>query len=159
MHVVGLTFPGTWLKHVPQCNTLEQASEQPQPEPADSDGGTDRDWVREMELLLIMLESKLMDVVLTLNLFLDSEAQANQRQQGLVADREKDWAENAEVSRKLISHPDFDPERFAEDIQKAQFDLRMSKWAAGKPPMSYEHRIPFMYAREFIYSLDTIGSC
>lgn len=130
MFVFEIVTPGTWLDY------------------------DDRDWARKIQNQLQFLESQFFEANTALNLFANALAMRPS-----FADREKwerDSQRRAEIQRAieqerdgLQSRNDWDEIHFEAEVR-----FKREKWSSGGVPREFEHNLPFIYARAFLYALD-----
>ncbi|MEP0918979.1 hypothetical protein NC981_19280 [Leptolyngbya sp. DQ-M1] len=114
----------------------------------------DKDWAHRIQQLLSSLESQFFDANLALNLFRDAQSTPPS-----FADL-NDWKRNSirrseiqravEQERGVMHSEDWDNINFETELR-----LKREKWANGGLPHTFEHNLPFIYARAFLYALDT----
>ncbi|ARD51678.1 TPA: hypothetical protein H3G30_002571 [Escherichia coli] len=132
MEIMELVKPGSWI---------------------DSD---DSQWSRNVERIISQLESCFNEAFVSL-LFFDREI-ANV--QGAFESR-REWLEDREERiqiQKSIEH-EFDLSVFENHdklSKKVESILNQKKLNEGKLPSYLQHSLPFIYAKSFLYSLDTI---
>jgi hypothetical protein len=120
----------------------------------------DRDWARRIERQLQSLESQFFEANGALNLFIG--AQSIHRPFSDRENWERDRQRRFEIRRAIEQeHPgiqsweDFDEIHFETEVR-----FKREKWAAGGVPRQFEHNLPFVYARAFLYALElSPGSC
>lgn len=130
MFVFEIITPGTWLDH------------------------DDRDWASQIEGQLQSLQSQFFEANAALNLFASAQsirpAFANREL------RERDSRRRAEIRRSIELERDGCMSR--ENWEEINFDsevrFKREKWANGSIPREFEHNLPFLYARAFVYALD-----
>lgn len=131
MFVFELIVPGTWLDY------------------------EDRKWSWEVEEQLRHLQSQFFEANIALNLF----AQAQRVGPSFVSrdTRERDSQRRHKIQRvieqergSMITHDDWDEIQFEVDVR-----FKREQWSNGRIPREFEHSIPFLYARAFLYALDT----
>ena len=114
----------------------------------------DRAWSWNVQNQLQLLESQFFEANAALNLFIDTQAirPSFARQDTW----ERDSQRRAELQRQveaerggLGSHEHRDEMRFEVELR-----LKRDKWANGGLPREFEHNLPFIYARAFLYALD-----
>lgn len=130
MFVFEITIPGTWV---------------------DSD---DRDWAWRIDGQLLSLKSQFFEANAALNLFASIQsihpAFADREM------RERDSQCRADIKRSveqeiggLMSHENLETINFESEVR-----FKREKWANGGIPREFEHNLPFVYARAFLYALD-----
>jgi len=138
MHVVELTYPGVWI-------------DIPDPQQAHA-----------LYSLLLLIEQKVTEASVALNLF---EAACDQSR---ASHTREEWERNAERRRELIakyereqvtsSHTGFpDSSHYAEMHYQAKVEAKREDCLAGRPPQAYQHALPFLHAKAFLYAVDSIG--
>lgn len=130
MFVFEITTPGTWL---------------------DSD---DRDWAWRIEGQLRSLESQFFEANAALNLF--ASVQSIRPSFAGRETWERDSQRRAEIQRAVeqeigdrMSHQNWEAIHFESEVR-----FKREKWANGDIPREFEHNLPFIYARAFLYALD-----
>lgn len=132
MYIFELVIPGTWLDY------------------------EDRDWSGNVEGLIRNLQSQFFEANLALNLFSNSQ----QTRTRLGRDRKK-WEEDAQLRSEiqkiverefgnLNSHESWEDIRLETDVR-----FKREQWARGAIPREFEHNTIFLYARAFLYALDS----
>ena len=130
MFIFEIITPGTWL---------------------DSD---DRDWTWRIEGQLRSLGSQFFEANAALHLF--ASAQATRPSFPGREMWERDSQRRAEIQRLveqelsgLMSHENWETIHFESEVR-----FKREKWANGGIPREFEHNLPFIYARAFLYALD-----
>jgi hypothetical protein len=130
-YVFELAYPGTWLDY------------------------PDRQWAWQVEGLLSQLESAVIDAALALALF----EQASNRPLQSPRHWEADADRRREIDVGLARQRGLDcrsPESRKELRSEAELALRREKWRAGQLPSSYQHRLPFVHARSYLFAMDRL---
>lgn len=139
MYIAEIKFPGTWLDY------------------------DDREWSQEVRTLLDILPGALAEACVALTWF--ERQRANQvREASSDADSlREEWEAETERLREIEAdireETDVDPFDFEaqrEIRRQARIRLKREKWKSGEWPESYEHRLIFMHAKSFLYSIDRI---
>lgn len=131
MYIFEIIIPGTWL----DCE--------------------DRDWSWRIEGLLDNLQSQFFEANLALNLFTHS----NQTRIFPDMSSEK-WEQNAQLREDIQmtvvqERPELDAHRDWEEIRlEAEVRFKRLQWEKGQMPREFQHKVPFVYARAFLYALD-----
>lgn len=138
MYVFELVQPGCWLE------------------------GLDDDLKRDVESLLRLLTNCVEDAAISLSLF----DECRQSMLEVRGDRMTAWEEARERERLVEARleqdlpPDLDfQDRMAaldEIRQVARLEAKRQRWQEGHPPDGYQHRLPFLHAKSFVYGLDTL---
>jgi hypothetical protein len=130
MFVFEITTPGTWL---------------------DSD---DRDWAWRIEGQLRSLKSQFFEANAALNLF--ASVQSIRPSFAGREGWERDSLRRAEIQTAVeqefgghMSHENWEAIHLESEIR-----FKREKWANGGIPREFEHNMPFIYARAFLYALD-----
>lgn len=142
MIVAALRWPGAWL-----------------------DGLPDQDAHR-VQMLLYLVDGALAEAAVSLHLFAD--AQAALFPSGGASGREQ-WEAQANARQEVeqavrAAHPivaGTAEERWAaEENLRDRVDLAVKHraWQAGEWPSTYRRTLPFLYAKSFLYALDSMGS-
>ncbi|MEM5327522.1 hypothetical protein VSR34_13075 [Paraburkholderia sp. JHI2823] len=129
MIVFEIATPGTWL----DCE--------------------DRNWAWRIQGQLRSLESQFFEANAALNLFIGAQSIRPS-----FADREnweRDSQRRSEIWRIIEQEAGVQPcENFDEIRFETEVRFKREKWAAGGVPREFEHNLPFIYARAFLYALD-----
>lgn len=131
MYIFEVIKPGTWLV------------------------SDDREWSWEVEGLLRHLESQFFEANLTLNMFLQS---CNQRRNVSTSDQwEIDSKRRSEIRKEIEKHYDNPYEHKVWDEIHLETEIRFKreKWQGGQLPREFIHNQSFIYARAFLYALDS----
>ena len=136
MTVFEILYPGTWIELA------------------------DRDVAYKVRLYLSTIESALNDAAMAMSLF--EQAMEHQPK----------GTENGSNSLSVAAGPDdpekFDsaqfarecggsPEAFLRELSLRALEARRRRWRSGEIPQVYSSRLPFIYARSFLFSVWTIG--
>lgn len=130
MFVFELLIPGTWLS------------------------SADRDWSWLIQNQLEMLTSQFFAANLALNLF----AGATQSRPSFASREswERDAQRRSEISRAVESELGGWGSADWETVHlESERRFKREKWSSGGVPREFEHNIPFLYARAFLYALDS----
>ena len=129
MLVFEIVVPGTWLVH------------------------ENRDWRWRMQNQLHLLTSQFFEANLALNLFIgvtrDPPSFANREAWKRDSTRQAEITRAIEQERGGWDAADFDAARFEAEVR-----FKREKWANGGIPREFEHNLPFLHARAFLYALD-----
>lgn len=130
MTIFEIVIPGTWLDY------------------------PDRDWTWRIGNLLQSLEKQFFEANAALNLF--DQAQAVRFVRPKPEERERELDRHRELEEQVLaelsstgSEPTWSDVRFEADIR-----FKREQWAAGKVPREFEHNLPLIHARSFLYALD-----
>lgn len=132
-YVCELTYPGTWLDY------------------------PDQEWARQVESLLRQLEATLADAAIALSLF------ERERQRSARAHNRAQWEADAkrrqEIETEIAAQRGID--RYSSDHWEelyllADIAFKREKWQRGELPDSYEHRLPFLYAKSYLFAMDRL---
>ncbi len=130
MLVFEIVTPGTWLDY------------------------EDKDWAWNIQGLLDSLKSTFFEANTALNLFIESRANC-----ATVPDkeaRERDVRRRSEISseieREYGGFPN--PENWDQVHFESELRFCREKWSAGNIPGEFQHNLPFIYAKAFLYALD-----
>jgi hypothetical protein len=138
MFVFEIITPGTWLDY------------------------EDRDWTWRVEGLIRNLESQFFEANLALNLFTharsvnsnsfdhDTWERDSQRRSEIRKIIEEEFSRN--VSPQFQT--DFQFNNWDEIHFETEVRFKKEKWSEGRIPREFEHNLPFIYARAFLYALD-----
>jgi hypothetical protein len=131
MFVFEIVTPGTWLDY------------------------DDRDWSWKIQNQLRSLESQFFEANAALNLFVNAQSIRPS-----FADRdnwERDSQRRSEIRCAIEqerggfrSHEDLDEIHFETEVR-----FKREKWSNGGVPREFENNLPFIYARAFLYALDS----
>lgn len=131
MYIFEIVKPGTWLE------------------------SEDRDWNWEIEGILRSLEGQFYEANLSLNMFLHTlqrDRRAPSREQW-----EADANRRSEIRRAVeqkYENP-YDHSVWDEIQLETEILFKREQWQSGKLPREFEHNQAFMYARAFLYALDS----
>lgn len=130
MFVFEIVTPGTWLDY------------------------DDRDWAWRIQNQLRSLESQFFEANAALNLFANAQSVRPS-----FADREnweRDSQRRAEIQRAIEQERGgLQPRNDWDEIHfEAEVRFKREKWSSGGVPREFEHNLPFIYARAFLYALD-----
>ena len=130
MFVFEIVTPGTWLDY------------------------DDRDWAWKIQNQLRSLESQFFEANTALNLFVEVRSVGP-----LSVDREareRDSQRRCEIQRAIEqerggfrSRKEWDEVHFEAEVR-----FKREQWSNGRVPREFEHNLPFIYARTFLYALD-----
>ncbi|HDU8572129.1 TPA: hypothetical protein RG687_001921 [Vibrio parahaemolyticus] len=131
MYIFEIIKPGTWLV------------------------SDDRDWSWEVEGLLRNIESQFYEANLTLNMFLDSfyseRDLPSSEQWQIDAERRSEIRKEIEVQyANSYEHSVWDEIHLETEIR-----FKREKWQSGKLPREFAHNQSLIYARAFLYALDS----
>lgn len=128
--VFEIVTPGTWLDH------------------------EDSDWSWKIQNQLASLKSQFFEANAALNLFASAQSIRPS-----FADREnweRDSQRRSEIQRAI--EQERGGLRSREDWEEIHFEVEVrfkrEKWSNGRVPREFEHNLPFIYARAFLYALD-----
>ena len=114
----------------------------------------DRNWSWRIEGQLRSLESQFFEANVALNLFVD--VQLRRRSFADREIREHDSQRRSEI-RHAVEH-ERGGVRSSEDWNEINFEVEVrfkrEQWSNGRIPREFEHNLPFIYARAFLYALD-----
>jgi hypothetical protein len=138
-YVAELTYPGTAVKYP-------------------NDLPFDYSRSKNIDLVLSSFESALSEVAIALTFFEQTFHFVRPRQFN-EPDYTKIWNERRmQISQEMYENNRKLPkwEHFSEIDYKVDIQIRHAQWESGRMPASYEHRLPFMYAKTFVYALESI---
>lgn len=130
LYIAELTYPGTWLGEQTDKHSWQMAS------------------------LLSHLEHTLAELAVSLTLFHEASSRLTQRHSTFnSADAwEERMARMRQIEQELEADGDYEP--FDPDLRmQVEIQYKREKWI-DKMPDTYEHLLPFLYARSFLYALD-----
>jgi hypothetical protein len=113
------------------------------------------DWAWDVHLLLDQLESPIADAALALSLF-------EQALRELLASsgrhhRSVDAGRRLEIVEQRGLDPDHSSAALVgELLLETERVFRREQWRAGKLPESYRHRLPFIHARSYLFTMDRL---
>ncbi len=131
MLIYEVTKPGTWIVH------------------------EDQNWAFEVESLLRHIESKFYEANLTINLFLESISyhQPFPNLDQYLSDSERKRVIQTEIEK---DYPEpYDLEVHDEIYLKTEVQFKREKWQAGELPREFTNSQKFIYAKAFLYALDS----
>lgn len=130
MFIFEITTPGTWLDY------------------------DDKDWAWRIEGQLRSLQSQFFEANAALNLF--ASAQSIRPSFASREMWERDSQRRSEIQRAVeqergnrMPHEQWEEIRFESEVR-----FKREKWATGGIPREFEHNLPFLYARAFLYAFD-----
>ena len=130
MFVFEIVTPGTWLDY------------------------DDRAWSLRIQSQLRSLEAQFFEANAALNLFVDE--QSIRRSFAARRNWERDSQRRSEIQHAVeqergdsMSHEQWDEIRFEAEVR-----FKREKWSNGGVPREFEHNLPLIYARAFLYALD-----
>lgn len=131
MYVFEIVTPGTWLE------------------------SENQDWSWEIGGLLQSLKSQYFEANLALNLFVEAKSA-----RPLFADREnweRDAQRRSEIRQQIEQeYGEFPKHQHWDEISfETEARFKREKWSKGSQPREFEHNLPFVYARAFLYALDS----
>lgn len=131
MLIYEVTKPGTWIVH------------------------EDQDWAFEVESLLRHIEGQFYEANLTLNMFLESISYHRS------PPSRDQWQRDSERRRVIQTEIEKGyPDPYAREVHdeiyiKTEIQFKREKWQAGELPREFTHNQSFIYARAFLYALDS----
>lgn len=135
-YIVEFVYPGTWIDHA------------------------DRAWVSSIEVHLYSLVSTIADAALALSMFEAGSGRRASRPGFARQERERQRRDEIESALRAELDPGGAKRERLEEIRRiAEVEAKHEKWAAGVLPDSYEHRMPFLHARAFLFALDRLDRC
>lgn len=131
MYVFEILTPGTWLE------------------------SEDRDWAWKIGNLLQSLKSQYFEANLALNLFAAARSirPSFAERENWERDAQRRSAIRQEVEQELGGLPGH--EHWDEIQIETEVRFKREKWSSGGQPREFEHSLPFIYARAFLYALDS----
>ncbi|MEY4730897.1 MAG: hypothetical protein RL020_2055 [Pseudomonadota bacterium] len=129
MFVFDILIPGTWLDY------------------------DDRDWAWNIQNQLESLKDQFFQANVALNLF--NSVSSIQPAFSKAGDGLSDFLQRSEIQRVVEK----EHEGFSSDEIEFETKVRFNreKWTSGRVPREFEHVLPFIYARTFVYALDAFG--
>lgn len=131
MYVFEIITPGTWLD------------------------GEDRNWSWKIGNLLQSLKSQYFEANIALNLF--NAASSTCPSFAEPDNWERDSQRRSEIRQEIERdyggfpwHEHWDDVHFETEVR-----FKREKWSNGSQPREFEHNLPFIYARAFLYALDS----
>ena len=133
MYIFELTKPGNWLE------------------------SEDKEWSWKIERLLDHLEFAFYEANVALNLFMQQQNNQIEQQGVLQLQWEKEMQERRTIETLVREELGLSPFENPENIQfEVDARFKREKWSSGEIPRSHKHCVIFIYAKSFLYSLDTI---
>jgi hypothetical protein len=131
LHIFEIIKPGTWLDY------------------------EDRNWSWEIEGILRSLEGQFYEANLALNLF--SHSIQSNRAPHVREDWEADSHRRSEIRKEIEKkyNNQYDHSVYEEIHFKTEVAFKREKWQSGKLPREFQNNQSFMYARAFLYSIDS----
>lgn len=131
MHIFEIIIPGTWLV------------------------SDDRDWAWEIEEILRCLEEQFYEANFALNMFF--HAISHDKEDMSIANWEADSDRWFAIQRELESQLGSPYERQNRDDIHLQTEIlfKREKWQSGRLPSEFKKKKAFIYARAFLYALDS----
>ncbi|MGC9458258.1 hypothetical protein [Vibrio genomosp. F10] len=130
MYIFEIIKPGTWLEH------------------------DDRESAWDIEGILRSIEGQFYEANLALNLFLNSiqrDSPSHSREQW-EADSQRRTEIRKEIEAKYDAH---DRSKWDEISLEVEIVFKREQWQSGKIPREFQHNQSFIYARSFLYALDS----
>jgi len=131
VYIYEITLPGTWLDY------------------------EDRDWSWTIEGLLRHLEGQFYEANLSMNMFLHS-LQSNKPNHSM-EQWEADSRRRNEI-RQMVEEKyggRFKHENWEAVHNETEVIFKREQWQAGRLPREFEHNQPFIFARSFLYAIDS----
>jgi hypothetical protein len=131
VYIYEIVLPGTWLDY------------------------EDKDWSWKIEGLLRHLEGQFYEANLTMNMFLHS-LQVNKPKHS-----KEQWDADSQRRieiRQLVEEKyggRFNHENWESVQSETEILFKREQWQAGRLPREFEHNQPFIYARSFLYAIDS----
>jgi len=104
---------------------------------------------------LSTIESRFTDAAVLLGLFEEAQAKASADLRSHIEQVPGPGESDA------VGQPQFEPEMdartFLREWTKQQVEAKRQRWQGGEPPRAYTSRLPFIYARAFLFSLWDVG--
>lgn len=131
LYVFDLTVPGTWLDY------------------------QDREWTRKIEGMIRNLQSQFFEANLALNLFVEESAKrpvSETKEQW-----EKDSQSHSEIRKKIEEKygGSFNNSNLEVVSFETEVEFKQVKWKQGRLPREFEHNRVFIFAKAFLYALDS----
>jgi hypothetical protein len=116
----------------------------------------DDDWAWKIGNIVSALESSYIEANYSLNLFLSAKCKRDDN------NREKFdeiFRRKAEISRSVDRKYTDKFDIYAIHSINLEVDVQYNReqWQQGRVPSQFEHRLPFIYARVFLYAVDSFG--
>lgn len=132
MIIFEITAPGTWLDY------------------------DDEDWAHNIQMQLESLKSHFFEANIALNLFMDAQLRP------IPEPNYEEWINDSHRRTEIYldirqSYASNDKsQEYSEEIQyESEVRFKQEKWASGQIPREFKNRLPIIYARAFLYALDT----
>lgn len=131
MTIFEVVWPGTWLDY------------------------EDRDWAWKIDGQLMSLQDFFFEANVALNYFVD--ARSSSPSIGMEF-HESDRKRRSEISQEIRQRDEAQGIYSRASMENNMFEtdviFKREKWAEGRLPQAFEHSVPFMYARAFLYAVD-----
>lgn len=131
MYIFEIIIPGTWLDY------------------------EDRDWSWEVESQLRSLEGQFFEANLALNLFHSIDRYESTSKD----DRLRDTTRRSEIRKQIEAEIIQEGKNYWDYMDeinlKTEVIFKREKWSQGHLPREFNHNLAFLYARAFLYALDT----
>jgi hypothetical protein len=134
MHIIELSYPGIRIDH------------------------PDQQWSWEVLNQIHDFEAPLAEAALALTWFEDQSIASPVIH---YLDPKTEWQRVQEITEKIVSESKLDPSTITREEQirlntEITLTLKRERWGSGSLPENYSHRIVFIHAKTFLYSLDRI---
>ena len=132
MHIIELSYPGTWIDH------------------------SDQQWSWEVLKQIRNFETPLAEAALALTWF---EEQLIVSGATHYEDQQTEWQRVQEIRDKYVSESGLDPFTVSGQEQirlHTEIEVKRERWGRGLLPENYRDQIVFVHAKTFLYSLDRI---
>jgi len=113
---------------------------------------TDRDAAFALQGLLSTIESRLSEAAIALHLFQEVHQHDLAQLKDRGSESREDMTEAVDYT-ELISEHGGDGRTFLIELCKRMLEAKRGRWRAGEVPQAYTTRLPFLYARAFLFSL------
>lgn len=104
---------------------------------------------------LSIIESRFTDAAVLLGLFEQAQAKVSADLKSHIEQVSSPGQPDA--ARQSQVEPGMDSRTFLLEWTKRQLEAKRQRWQAGEPPAAYTSRLPFIYARAFLFSLWDVG--
>lgn len=133
MYIFELTKPGNWLE------------------------SEDKDWSWKIEQLLSHLESAFYEANVALNLFMQQQNMQIEQQGFSKLQWDNEVQERRSIETRVREELGLSPFERHENLElEVDARFKRGKWSSGELPRSHKHCLIFIYAKSFLYAIDTI---
>ncbi|CAH3564703.1 hypothetical protein [Citrobacter freundii] len=117
----------------------------------------DIEWSRKVEYLLYILETNFYEANAALNMFIKLQEQIELEDSKFKEQFDRDMQRRRFIESVVRSEMNLPPHGYNENVYlEVEMRLKREKWDQGLTPRSHNHVLNFMYAKSFLYALDSI---